>query len=905
MAADTVIIQLRADTAKFQADLKGVRTDLRGVEDSGTKAGRAVENSFKKAEDQAKKTKTATKQTTGGFNEMAGGLRNIAASMGLAFGVQQVIQFGKASVEAFVDAEKNAQLLLFALKGNEAAQGRLMAQATELQNTTVFDDDTIQQAQAFLANQGRTEEQIKKVINAAVELSTVTGVDLNTAVMQLDGTFSGQIGRLGKLDSGFVKLTDAQLANGAAADLLIEKYGGTAKAMGETTAGQVAKLKNQFGELQETIGGEILPVIQNLVDGFGKLSNGEIGSGLEFISNGFEKMTIVAQLFGPIAGITDAFNSLQNSLSDFKNGNILSGIANGYKSIADVITFGLVDTIKEELLPGVKKSIDELTEFEKAAIKVANSTDAEITAKFEELGGATNATAMEFKKFTDDMRQGILKQTFDELSASLDITETQFKELTDQTDKYGISVRVTSDAILELKNATEAQLEATFLNAQKMLGVTREEWDKYIGTIKGIPPVNEEVDDSTKKVVDSTIKAVGAYQKLANAVGSANTAFQDQAALFIAGKVTWDDVLKAAKKYADEQARVDLANKAMADATKNLNDANEYRNYLEERKNNNMLISIDYMDKVIVKESKMFEKFKMTDEQIAKRDELMKELGVTRVNEFDQQMSLIDELEDAEIRSSDGTIASIQKIIDKYNELRELTKQEQFIKDLQKMQGALSSVFQGFSDLLGAVAGDTAEFVAFQKITALIQIAIAESIAIANAIKTITATSVTPIEMIVGIATIIGSITGVMAGVINTVNSLQNPEPPAFFEGTDYLRLNGNPKGKDTIPVMAHEGEAIIPTEKNLNQPGLATAWINGNLDKYVIDKWVSPALINQEREQKKEFAESIAASMLLQSGSNFDDYRLYRLGLDQVSLLSQNNKLLGKVIQNKNPWAV
>jgi hypothetical protein len=91
----------------------------------------------------------------------------------------------------------------------------------------------------------------------------------------------------------------------------------------------------------------------------------------------------------------------------------------------------------------------------------------------------------------------------------------------------------------------------------------------------------------------------------------------------------------------------------------------------------------------------------------------------------------------------------------------------------------------------------------------------------------------------------------------------------------------------------------------NLSEPGLANAWINGNLDKYVIDKWVSPALMNQEREHKKEFAENIAASMLLQSGSSFDDYRLYRLGLDQVNLLSQNNKLLGKVMQTKNPWAV
>lgn len=238
MAADTIIIKYRADTAKFSQDTKALTTDLTKVGVAGDKAGDKTTASFNKAAAAIDKTGKQTKQTTGSFNGMASSLSGIAASMGLAFGVQQVIQFGKASVEAFIDAEKNAQLLLFALKGNEAAQGRLMAQASELQNTTVFDDDTIQQAQAFLANQGRTEEQIKKVINAAVELSTVTGVDLNTAVMQLDGTFEGNIGKMGKLDSAFKGLTKEQLANGAAADLLIEKYGGTAKAMGETKIGR-------------------------------------------------------------------------------------------------------------------------------------------------------------------------------------------------------------------------------------------------------------------------------------------------------------------------------------------------------------------------------------------------------------------------------------------------------------------------------------------------------------------------------------------------------------------------------------------------------------------------------------------------------------------------------------------
>jgi hypothetical protein len=111
------------------------------------------------------------------------------------------------------------------------------------------------------------------------------------------------------------------------------------------------------------------------------------------------------------------------------------------------------------------------------------------------------------------------------------------------------------------------------------------------------------------------------------------------------------------------------------------------------------------------------------------------------------------------------------------------------------------------------------------------------------------------------------------------------PNPYKFFEGTDYLQLGGNPKGKDTIPVMAHEGEAIIPTKKNLQYPGLAKSWIDGSLDKYIHKQFVSPALMEQQREMEAEFADKIAASMALQMNNGFDDYRLFRAIKEQTAI--------------------
>jgi len=111
------------------------------------------------------------------------------------------------------------------------------------------------------------------------------------------------------------------------------------------------------------------------------------------------------------------------------------------------------------------------------------------------------------------------------------------------------------------------------------------------------------------------------------------------------------------------------------------------------------------------------------------------------------------------------------------------------------------------------------------------------------------------------------------------------PNPYKFFEGTDYLQLGSNPRGKDTIPVMAHEGEAIIPTGKNLQYPGLAKSWIDGNLDSYIHKKFISPALMEQQREMEADFADKIAASMALQMTGGFDDYRLFRAIKEQTAI--------------------
>lgn len=838
MAAETILIQYRADTAKFSTDLKKATTDLNNVEKAGVKAGNSTKQSFDKAGASATKLGAETKKVSSNFSGMGQSLTQIGAAMGVAFGIQQVIQFGKASAEAFIDAEKNSQLLLFSLKGNTQAHERLLAQATKLQNTTIFDDDSIQQAQTFLATQGRTEKQIQKVIDAAVEYSTITGKDLQTSVMMLDATFEGQIGKLGKLDSEFKKLTPEQLANGAAADLLIQKYGGMAEAMGETTAGKIQKLKNQFGELQETIGGEMLPVITGLVDGLNALTKGETIGGLDMITTAFEKMTVIAQLFGPIAGITDAFKSLQNSFKDFQQGNILMGVANGYKAIADVISFGLVDTIYE-FATGTKEAGESLSDFQRLQLGVSNATDEEILKTFEDLSKASPELAGNFKEMAAAIRGEALDKTFNTISQSLEVTRKQFDALTGISDKYGISARITGDAILDIKEATDEQLDQAFVKFNKTLGVSRENWDAYVKTIKSWKTLADSVPPTTKAMV-------GPYDELSNKIAAINKEILDNLTL---GK----DALTLERQRYELQVKKNEIDKQALDL------ANSHNQVERERLE---LVDLDIEKTPIITES-------IIENTQAK---LNNALAVIQLN--DAQKDLQKQSED--MASLFGALAQLS----------------------DNLSNALTQIF-------GEAAQDSAAFVAFQKTLTIATITFKSFETIANGIAAFSAGAAAndPAKIIAGIASIVAGVGNAIGGLISEVNSIQTPSAPSFYEGTEYLQRGNNPKGIDTIPVMANEGEAIIPTDKNTAYPGLAKAWINGNLEDYVVSKWVTPALIQNEKNASKDFANDIATSMLLQQGSMFDDYRLFRSMAEGNSINKNGFRTLEKALSRKfNP---
>ena len=202
-----------------------------------------------------------SKSDVSGFGSAVNKMGAMATAAYIGMGAA-ALKFAKDSFMAFEAQEKANKRLLFALKGNTSEFNELTKQATKFQSTTGIADDAIQGIQTLAAQSGRTRQEIEKITEATINWSSLTGQDLQSAYMQINGTLNGTAGRLTRVDSQFGTLTETQLKNGAAIDLINTKY----KDFAANSATALEKLSANWDEFKESAGSLLADVINPLFD---------------------------------------------------------------------------------------------------------------------------------------------------------------------------------------------------------------------------------------------------------------------------------------------------------------------------------------------------------------------------------------------------------------------------------------------------------------------------------------------------------------------------------------------------------------------------------------------------------------------------------------------------------------
>lgn len=309
-------------------------------------------------------TKGKIAALTGEINKSGGSMvntfKNVAASVGLAFSVQQILRFGKELVNLALDAEEvktafanlnNPQLLdnLRTAVSGTVDDVTLMKQALKAESLGI---PVEQLASAFAFAERRagalgltTEQVIESIIQGIGSKSTRAFTSMGIDALRVQDALKG-------LNAETAEVGDIAKAMG---DIFTEELGKMGESV-DSNSDKVARLNAQWTNFKTEAGGAILSVIGPIIDLTDK------AGGLESILN-----TFINSASGGFLGLAKVIGlATKSSAIDIQYlAGVVSGLQQKLSGVADIPEEFKVDVFKD-----MPKSIAALNE-ELAKLKTA------------------------------------------------------------------------------------------------------------------------------------------------------------------------------------------------------------------------------------------------------------------------------------------------------------------------------------------------------------------------------------------------------------------------------------------------------------------------------------------------------------------------------------------------------
>ncbi len=295
---------------------------------------RKATSGFDKLNNKVEKTKSTIGKSTGtGGTGLSGAISKLGPIVAAGFAIDQVVKFGKASLEAYNIQEQALAQVRAGLDSTRGVAGRtfeqLQKQASDLQSKTIFGDEEILQGVTaqLLTFTNITKEQFDRTQKAALDLSSRLGTDLKSSSIQLGKALNDPVANLSALSRSGIQFSNEQKtviktlaetnrlaeAQTIILDELEKQYGGSAEAAAKAGTGGFKQLSNAFGDFQEKIGGALI-----------KIGNKFLPV-LRFLVNNLDDLfQAVKELFEPFGRVFDAIRDALPSFGALgKRTNIL------------------------------------------------------------------------------------------------------------------------------------------------------------------------------------------------------------------------------------------------------------------------------------------------------------------------------------------------------------------------------------------------------------------------------------------------------------------------------------------------------------------------------------------------------------------------------------------------------
>ena len=178
------------------------------------------------------------------------------------------VKIGTDAVQAAIDDSKSQVVLANALKSTADATGKLTAQAEDYIKKTMFRvntaDEQLRASLATLIIATGDLSQAERLQTIALDVAAASGKDLATTTVAITRAQQGNLTSLKRLSPELSGLIATGMKAEEAFALLEGTYGGTAEALADLDP--LTKLKLAYGEVLETLGAELLPVVKDFAE---------------------------------------------------------------------------------------------------------------------------------------------------------------------------------------------------------------------------------------------------------------------------------------------------------------------------------------------------------------------------------------------------------------------------------------------------------------------------------------------------------------------------------------------------------------------------------------------------------------------------------------------------------------
>ena len=521
--------------------------------------------------------------------EIDSAFRSMGVAIGVALGAAAVGM--RKYIQNTVEAEKVQAQLAARIKDTAGAAGRsieqLSEQAESLQRMTIFDDETIGNAQAMLLTFTNIRGiEFDRTIESALDLATVMGTDATDAAKLLGRALSDPEKGMSALARAGIVFTDAErevikamaeTGNMAdAQDAILDKLQGTmgsaAEAARNTLGGALQGLQNSFDNLLE--GDTSQGGLKGTVDAINRLNTSlndpSIKQGIDTIASGFLGMagaaaTAAAKL-GVLIGSYQGWLAKQGFVPDGSDGALgarkgkleariaqlqqPSMFGNAPDPIAKALGFDQLKLLREELAKvnaelvgnGVNRAFIGLPALAPPALPPPGGDPAMPSPSPRARAGATPRAAAlpDFLAEDQDALRRMVEQTaaaneqFERMAATLGgplaSAEYEHQQNLEQIAALGLQAERSSTEIIALKDAETqryndqiAAIEASLNPMQQLLDSYQEEIDMI-----GLSNAEKSMMNALReKGIDLAGKEGQAYMRAARAADAERQSLQD------------------------------------------------------------------------------------------------------------------------------------------------------------------------------------------------------------------------------------------------------------------------------------------------------------------------------------------------------------------------------------------